>query len=194
MGASSQSLPDSELPAPPWATQTRYFTVKLPVNGGQTFNHTVDGKPMVLTAPANKKEGDKHEFTYVDRRLLVEQMHFSTLPQAPVGMKIVKQLPLIFLLGPSVRGEKAGQANMNDLQVKALEKAASLGCNALLGVQLTISREYRGVRDFEGSKPDQMCINTAITATPCIVMPDAPAYVAGIVVQAAEPPPYSKAA
>lgn len=42
----------------------RFVTVTLPVDGGEEFKWTIDGKELNFTAPAGKKKGDVHEFKF----------------------------------------------------------------------------------------------------------------------------------
>jgi len=44
--------------------ETRFVTIRLPVDGGQSFDWTVDDMDMVFTAPEGKKKGDEHEFAF----------------------------------------------------------------------------------------------------------------------------------
>ena len=44
--------------------QTRYVTVTLPEDGGNSFQWTVDGIERSFVAPDGKCKGDEHEFTF----------------------------------------------------------------------------------------------------------------------------------
>jgi len=45
-------------------TAVRYVTITLPVGGGATFVHKVDGREMSFSAPEGKQAGDEHEFAF----------------------------------------------------------------------------------------------------------------------------------
>ena len=47
-----------------YTIETRSVDVILPVHGGNTFVHFVDGAPMLLKGPEGMKWGEKHTFVY----------------------------------------------------------------------------------------------------------------------------------
>lgn len=57
------ALPPSAPPRP--SPATRYVTLVLPVDGGQTFPWAVDGQTMQFVAPPGKIRGESHEFAFV---------------------------------------------------------------------------------------------------------------------------------
>ena len=116
---------------------------------------------MVLWAPEGKRQGDEHEFTYTITN--VDDFHLSTLPQAPPGMKIVKQANVIFVVSPSGYHTSHAQ-KVKETQNKACEMVGELGCNALLGMSIIIDKEHISSGGYGGSTEH---VNVSLTGTPC---------------------------
>jgi len=49
--------------------EVRYATISLPVRGGQSFEHRVDGQRLTFTAPAGALAGSEAEFAFIGQRL-----------------------------------------------------------------------------------------------------------------------------
>ena len=162
VGAATQSVSDDYLAIQdlfePAVIETRSVNVKLPVAAGKTFVHTVDGVDREFVAPDGSKKGDKVDMAFTVQvavaRIATEKMFFclDTMPGPPVGMRIVKQFPAIYAFS------EFPLETLNHVQI-ALEEAASVGANAIVGAHVTLTMTSTG-RLVE------------VSGTPCYLHPE----------------------
>lgn len=85
------ALPDSKsLPA-----ATRFVMIALPVGAGQSFDWTVDGVPLNLTAPPGTRAGDMHEYSFTNAGGQIVGAYIKQLPleDAKADKKVERSKP-----------------------------------------------------------------------------------------------------
>eukprot|EP00462_Mataza_sp_D1_P026631 CAMPEP_0175131482 /NCGR_PEP_ID=MMETSP0087-20121206/6564_1 /TAXON_ID=136419 /ORGANISM="Unknown Unknown, Strain D1" /LENGTH=212 /DNA_ID=CAMNT_0016413771 /DNA_START=47 /DNA_END=685 /DNA_ORIENTATION=- len=142
------------------------------VKPGQSFNFTatINGQNYSVTAPAGNQPGMPLAVNVPSNDHIV----VSTLHCPPPGFKLLQSKNVIFgnttlsfhgssmIKGQNLMGEQAGPL-MIDAQRQMTNQAAQLGCNAVLGVNYSVTNDSSGDRGHV-----KMVLVTA-TGTACVI-------------------------
>jgi len=152
----------------------KLYKIKVPKNkkAGQECSVTIAGQSFTVKIPPGKKQNDSFEISVPD----ITNIYASTVHTLP-GMVVLMAKPIIFTVVAEafyVDGDNSSSVDLNGLakklgkliqqaQSKILQKAATCGCNAVLGISYTVSN------DSSGESGLQKVICVMASGTPCIV-------------------------
>jgi len=168
----------------------KLYKIKVPKNkkAGQECSVTIAGQSFTVKIPPGKKQNDSFEISVPD----ITNIYASTVHTLP-GMVVLMAKPIIFTVVAEafyvdggntsssdfaeafyVDGVNSSSVDLNGLakklgkliqqaQSKILQKAATCGCNAVLGISYTVSN------DSSGESGLQKVICVMASGTPCIV-------------------------
>jgi len=152
----------------------KLYNVTVPKfkSGGQECTVTIAGQSFTVKIPPGKKENDSFTISVPD----ITKIYASSLPTLP-GLVVLMAKPIIFTVVAEafyVDGVNSSSVDLNGLakklgkliqqaQSKILQKAATCGCNAVLGISYTVSN------DSSGESGLQKVICVMASGTPCIV-------------------------
>jgi len=171
-GASTPPLAGVKLPNIGRKEKRYNVTVPKFKSGGQECSVTVAGQSFTVKIPPGKKQNDSFEISVPD----ITNIYASTVHTLP-GMVVLMAKPIIFTVVAEafyVDGDNSSSVDLNGLakklgkliqqaQSKILQKAATCGCNAVLGISYTVSN------DSSGESGLQKVICVMASGTPCIV-------------------------
>jgi len=171
-GASTPPLAGVKLPN--IGRKEKLYNVTVPKNkkAGQECSVTIAGQSFTVKIPPGKKQNDSFEISVPD----ITNIYASTVHTLP-GMVVLMAKPIIFTVVAEafyVDGDNSSSVDLNGLakklgkliqqaQSKILQKAATCGCNAVLGISYTVSN------DSSGESGLQKVICVMASGTPCIV-------------------------
>jgi len=171
-GASTPPLAGVKLPN--IGRKEKLYNVTVPKNkkAGQECSVTIAGQSFTVKIPPGKKQNDSFEISVPD----ITNIYASTVHTLP-GMVVLMAKPIIFTVVAEafyVDGVNSSSVDLNGLakklgkliqqaQSKILQKAATCGCNAVLGISYTVSN------DSSGESGLQKVICVMASGTPCIV-------------------------
>jgi len=152
----------------------KLYKIKVPKNkkAGQECSVTIAGQSFTVKIPPGKKQNDSFEISVPD----ITNIYASTVHTLP-GMVVLMAKPIIFTVVAEafyVDGVNSSSVDLNGLakklgkliqqaQSKILQKAATCGCNAVLGISYTVSN------DSSGDCGLQKIVCVTASGTPCIV-------------------------
>jgi uncharacterized protein YbjQ (UPF0145 family) len=181
-GAYAPPLPGLTIPEPPLGAKK--FKLKIPEGKktGDAIVVNVDGKTVRVFVPSgtnpvtgrNYKPGD---YITWSRPGETEKVIASTLPTVP-GMEIVQAKPIIWATAShayfrSNWNDQSEQTSMakgvGDLLQRAqealLKKCIDVGCNAVLGMTITVTN------DSSGERGNSKIVIVTVCGTPCSLLP-----------------------
>lgn len=156
---------------PPIPKDSRNFVVRVPEDAvkGESFVVDIEGESFRVHPPKGVKPGGKFRYKHPAE---VHKVYATTLDSVP-GMVVVQSKPIVWgsraFPCSSIRGVASSSADiLQDAQAELLRQTIRAGCNACLGINISVANSATAAGDY-GQRKEGLVLVTAF-GTPCIVV------------------------
>ena len=169
IGAYPPPIDGANLPPLPKDERTFYVRVPEDARKGESFVVDIEGESFRVHPPKGVPPGGKFRYTHPAE---IHHVYASTLDSIP-GMVVVQSKPIVWgsraFACFNIAGVASSSADiMQEAQAELLRQTVRSGCNACLGINISVANSATAAGDY-GQHKSGLVLVTA-TGTPCIVV------------------------